>query len=330
MAEGVTQTTTDSIFVEDGVSANLTLAGVKIDVSSQDACALHIGNGTDTPGTGNVKITLVGDNSLSSGEFHPGLNSIGAAQLTIDGTGTLTATGGTHSMSGDFFPGGPGIGGNNIIINGGTITAITGATDGTSFSIEADNFTVSGGTVNGDISTSSFDMSAGTVNGKVVNVSDSFTISGGTVNGSVTLMSGSNTTGQLTISGGEIVCSKNGSAVSVNAPAQMSFTGGTVTQIIEGTALRLYNSEGSDILTFPADCATVFRSTRSRVIDPLPDGWGVEQRNDGYYYLIPWSTTTLSSDGLTAEAIQAALADSDEVYISGLSLIHISEPTRPY
>lgn len=324
MAEGVAQTTTDSIFIDDGVSANLTLAGVTIDVSSQDACALHIGNGTDTPGTGNVKITLVGDNSLSSGEFHPGLNSIGAAQLTIDGTGTLTATGGTHSMSGDFFPGGPGIGGNNIIINGGTITAITGATDGTSFSIEADNFTVSGGTVNGDISTSSFDMSAGTVNGKVVNVSDSFTISGGTVNGSVTLMSGSNTTGQLTISGGEIVCSKNGSAVSVNAPAQMSFTGGTVTQIIEGTALRLYNSGGSDILTFPADCATVFRSTHSRVIDPLPDGWGVEQRNDGYYYLIPWSTTTLSSDGITAEAIQAALADSDEVYISGSSPVSLA------
>ena len=113
--------------------------------------------------------------------------------------------------------------------------------------------------MNGDISTSSFDMSAGTVNGKVVNVSDSFTISGGTVNGSVTLMSGSNTTGQLTISGGEIVC-KDGFAVTVNAPAQMSLTGGMVTQIIEGTALRLYNSEGSDILTFPADCATVFRS----------------------------------------------------------------------
>ena len=131
-------------------------------------------------------------------------------------------------------------------------------------------------------------------------------------------MSGSNTTGQLTISGGEIVCSKNGSAVSAQAPAQMNFTGGTVTQIIEGTALRLYN------ITFPADCATVFRSIHRNIMNPLPDGWDVQEREDGYYYLVPRSKTTLSSDGLTAEAIQAALADSDEVYISGSAPVSLT------
>ena len=142
------------------------------------------------------------------------------------------------------------------------------------------------------------------------------TISGGTVNGTVALMSEPGTPGQLTISGGEIVCSKNGSAVSVQAPAQMNFTGGTVTQIIEGMALRLYDREGSDTLIFPTGCATVFRSTQRKIMDLLPDGWGVEQRDDGYYYLFPWSTAAIEYSDATTAAIQTALNSYDEVRVT--------------
>lgn len=338
MAEGVTQTTTDSIFVEDGVSANLTLAGVKIDLSATGEYSS--GGGTGTPGvpafqiadnsSGNVSLTLGAgtENTLRSGAGRAGLeknSKESSGRLTIKGTGKLTATGGSIYMNPtpDMDHGGAGIGacgfpnnGNsicaNITIESGEISASSSSsyTPGIGDEIGAVGIQIAGGTV--------------TVPEKFGILGAEVTISGGTVNGSVALMSEPGNPGRLTISGGEIVCSKNGSAVSVNAPAQMSFTGGTVTQIIEGTALRLYNSGGSDILTFPADCATVFRSTHSRVIDPLPDGWGVEQRNDGYYYLTPWSTATLSSDGLTAEAIQAALADSDEVYISGSSPVSLA------
>ena len=301
--------TTDSIFVEDGVSANLTLAGVKIDVSSQDACALHIGNGTDTPGTGNVQITLVGDNSLSSGEFHPGLNSIGAAQLTIDGTGTLTATGGTHSMSGDFFPGGPGIGGNNIIINGGTITAITGATDGTSFSIEADSFTISGGTVNGDISTSSFDMSAGTVNGKVVNVSDSFTISGGEIvsNAAFTVETTPSVITEIHLNGGTITNNRTDQ------------TAGDCGAILMDVSSVIIGEIRTDILGKNSEALMAMsKSTPEYTQGPYtPDGYAVSTlQSDGYYHLVLWKTVEIKSAEATAEAIQTALNSYDEVYIT--------------
>lgn len=330
MAEGTTQTTTDSIFVEDGVSANLTLAGVNIDLSHTGE---YTTNGTTgTPGipafqiadnsSGNVSLTLGAgtENTLLSGAGRAGLeknSKESSGRLTIKGTGKLTATGGRIYMNAtpDIDHGGAGIGacgfpnnGNstcaNITIESGEISATSTSqyAIGIGDEIGAAGIQITGGTV--------------TVPGAHGILGTDITISGGTVNGTVALMSGSNTTGQLTISGGEIVCSKNGSAVSVQAPAQMNFTGGTVTQIIEGKALRLYDREGSDTLTFPADCATVFRSTQRKIMDPLPDGWDVEQRDDGYYYLIPWSTATIECSEATTAAIQTALNSYDEVRVT--------------
>lgn len=75
-ADGVT-TTTDHIVVQSGVSANITLAGVNIDVRGDDArangyvCAFEIVSG----GTGEITVTLADDteNTLISGYYRAGL-----------------------------------------------------------------------------------------------------------------------------------------------------------------------------------------------------------------------------------------------------------------
>lgn len=330
MAEGVAQTTTDSIFVEDGVSANLTLAGVNIDLSHTGEYSF--GGSNNTPGipafqiadnsSGNVSLTLGAgtENTLLSGAGRAGLeknSKESSGRLTIKGIGKLTATGGRIYMNAtpDIDHGGAGIGacgfpnnGNstcaNITIESGEISATSTSqyAIGIGDEIGAAGIQITGGTV--------------TVPGAHGILGTDITISGGTVNGTVALMSEPGTPGQLTISGGEIVCSKNGSAVSVQAPAQMNFTGGTVTQIIEGMALRLYDREGSDTLIFPTGCATVFRSTQRKIMDPLPDGWGVEQRDDSYYYLFPWSTAAIECSEATTAAIQTALNSYDEVRVT--------------
>ncbi|WP_268966419.1 S-layer homology domain-containing protein [Paenibacillus cymbidii] len=88
------------IVVEGGISANLVLDNVNINVSGVGGCAFEIiGNAT-------VDLTLRGDNSLVSGGGCAGLNVPGTAKLVIHGTDEdrMTATGGPD--------GGSGIGGN--------------------------------------------------------------------------------------------------------------------------------------------------------------------------------------------------------------------------
>ncbi|MCI5578584.1 MAG: hypothetical protein MR364_03670, partial [Oscillospiraceae bacterium] len=142
-------TTTDTIFVNSGVSANITLNGVNIDVSSKNNTAAFK---IEDNSTGNVSITLAdgSENTLTSGSNCAGLQKNGDSadigKLTITGTGTLTATGGDE---------GAGIGGNNesasnITISGGTVTATggdMGAGIGGGNNRSGSNITISGGTV---------------------------------------------------------------------------------------------------------------------------------------------------------------------------------------
>ena len=143
--------TTDRIEVADGVSANITLAGVDINVSSlSDTAAFKIADNS----IGNVTVNLVGANTLISGNNCAGLqkngNGDGIGKLTIKstvGTGTLTAKGGDN---------GAGIGGgsngsvSNIEISGGTVTAIGrmyGAGIGGGLTGTGSNIKISGGSV---------------------------------------------------------------------------------------------------------------------------------------------------------------------------------------
>ena len=163
--------TTDRIEVAaEGGCANITLAGVNIDVSASENTAAFKKN------SGTLSITLADDsvNTLKSGSNCAGLQTNKA--LGIKGEGELIATGGA---------GGAGIGGgdigscSSIIINGGTVTA-TGSgggagigggnfCPGTNISIEGGTVTATGG-----------DGGAG-IGGGQSRFGENITISGGTV-----------------------------------------------------------------------------------------------------------------------------------------------------
>ena len=145
---------TVTIDADEGKTVNVTLDNVNIDTSETGEAAVSV------TGSGNTNIELNGNNTLTSGGWHAGLehnketDSEGnetSGTLTItdtDKNGSLAATGGNY--------GGAGIGGGNIEdagkleITGGTITA-TGGLDGAGIGGggsggDAD-ITISGGTI---------------------------------------------------------------------------------------------------------------------------------------------------------------------------------------
>jgi hypothetical protein len=88
-------TTTNTIKVNSGVNANITLNGVNIDVSgTSEACAVYMAGAT-------VNLTLVGDNTLTSGAKQAGLATSNCT-ITAASIGSLTARGGADATF-DFF-----------------------------------------------------------------------------------------------------------------------------------------------------------------------------------------------------------------------------------
>jgi len=174
-------TKSETIVVSKDVSANITLAGVSIDVSgTNDACALEIeGNGTGT-----VTITLADEttNELKSGYRRAGLETElesgyeNKRHLIITGTGALTATGGS---SGAGIGGGNDGAGGTITINGGTVTA-TGGTYGAGIGGGDDG---AGGTItiNGGTVTATGVISGAGIGGGYGGAGGTITINGGTV-----------------------------------------------------------------------------------------------------------------------------------------------------
>jgi len=80
--------TSKRIKVASGVTADITLSSVGIDVSSGSTCAFDMTGAT-------VDLTLIGDNTLKSGQYYAGLYvPQGALTVTTASTGTLRATGG--------------------------------------------------------------------------------------------------------------------------------------------------------------------------------------------------------------------------------------------
>ncbi len=142
--------TTNRIEVASGVSANITLAGVNIDVSSRNNnAAFKIADNS----TGNITVTLAGgsSNKLKSGRECAGLqknSNASSGTLRITGSGALTVQGGYNAA---------GIGSShfnhtsNIVISGGTVTAKGGqygaGIGGSGGGGSASNITITGGTV---------------------------------------------------------------------------------------------------------------------------------------------------------------------------------------
>ena len=146
---GTGVSTTNTIVVTTGVTANVVLDNVNIDVSAtSDACAF------DIQGTSQVNLVLEAgsENTLRSGEYKAGLQVDDSAQLTID---TNAGTAGIlNSYSGNY---GAGIGGayqhsgGIIIIENGVINAYAsyGSGSGIGSGVYGDgcDITINGGSI---------------------------------------------------------------------------------------------------------------------------------------------------------------------------------------
>ncbi|KSV60459.1 Ig-like domain-containing protein [Acetivibrio ethanolgignens] len=234
------EATTDRIEVEKDVFANITLAGVKIDVSSSEGtAAFKIADHS----TGNVTITLAdgSENTLKSGRNCAGLQKNGdtsTGTLTIqggtNGTGKLTATGG---MYGAGIGGNYGGSGSNIKISGGIVTASGngGAGIGSGPQGSGSGITISGGTV-----TATGYGGAGIGSGYGGSGSD-ITISGGTVTatgengGGAGIGGGQDGSGSnIEISGGTVTATGENGGAGIGGGqdgfgSNIEISGGTVT-----------------------------------------------------------------------------------------------------
>jgi len=119
MRLGVTSTALNHITIANGVTADITLSDVNIDVSGMsNICAFDMSGA-------NVNLTLVGENVLRSGSNRAGLEVPSGSTLVItnESTGSVSAAGGA---SGAGIGGGSSGTGGVISILGGIITATNG------------------------------------------------------------------------------------------------------------------------------------------------------------------------------------------------------------
>ena len=228
--DGVSSTT-NRIEVADGVSANITLAGVNISITgSVSVPAFKIADDS----TGNVTITLAAgtENTLKSGLDCAGLQKNGAysetlGTLEIKGTGTLNATGGNQGAG---IGGGRSCSDTDITIKGGDITATggeSGAGIGGGNGGNGSNITISDGTV-----TATGGENGAGIGGGNYGIGSNIIISGGTVNAT----GDENGAG---IGGG---CKGSGSSIKISG-GDITATGGKFGAGIGGG----YGSCGSDI-----------------------------------------------------------------------------------
>lgn len=132
---------TVTINAEKDQTANVTLSGANIDVSTKDKAAVS------TTGEGNVSIELNGDSTLKSGLNHAGLEKNNGGSLTIadeNKNGKLTAKGGDYGAG---IGGGWRGSGSDITISGGEVNAtggVNGAGIGGGCYGYGNNITVSG------------------------------------------------------------------------------------------------------------------------------------------------------------------------------------------
>ena len=186
----LTGTTTNGIYISNGVTVDLTIENLNITKSEDISSCISVGYGAT------LNLTVKGENNLkATGWGSAGIEVMGQTKATLRitsaSTGTLTAVGGYGSKQFGSY-GGAGIGGmaritsditniyvGDIIIEGGTVNAVGGyqaAGIGGTIGKSGANITITGGTVNA----TGGSYGAGIGGGFSGNV-DSITISGGTV-----------------------------------------------------------------------------------------------------------------------------------------------------
>jgi uncharacterized repeat protein (TIGR02543 family) len=255
--------TTNRIVVASGVTADITLDGVSIDVSATSfACAFDMTGAT-------VNLTLTGTNVLKSGEYKAGLQAPNGAELVIDkatndAIDKLTATGGYHGagIGGGYYSTG-----GNITISGGTVTAngeVAAAGIGGGNRGDGGTITLSGGTVTATVGSQgagigggyygaggNIDISGGTVTatvgGQGAGIGGGYYGAGGNIDisgGTVTATGGyqgagigggrSGAGGTITISGGTVTADAGNNGAGIGggengAGGNIAISGGTVT-----------------------------------------------------------------------------------------------------
>ena len=310
--------TTDKIVVESGFAADITLAGVNIDVSSTDgACAFDM---TDAE----VALTLADgtDNILKSGDKRAGVEAPEGSKLTIGGSGKLEATGGTSGAGiGGGFSGSIGDSGGIITISGGTVKA-TGGTDGAgigggiggnggTIAINGGTVTATGGTGAGIGGGSGGDGEIISIGGgaRVTATSGSGTGIGGGVAGGPF---GGGAGGDITIQDNAVVFATNSRNAGHHIGSAAGRPGSNVAKIggviFEGTAGAVYGDVTlPDNLTIPVGYQLTIPSDASLTV---PDGVTLTNEgkivgsgalvNDGGT-IIPGDSEILVTDGTQAE-----------------------------
>ena len=225
---------TITIKAEADTTANVTIKDTNISTGSA---------AIKTEGEGNVSLNVEGTNTVSSGDWHAGVEKSNEGKLTIgseSGEGKLTANGGEYGAG---IGGGNRSGGSNITITGGEITANGGhggAGIGGGNRSGGSNITISGGKVTAN----GWKGSAGIGGGRYSSGSD-ITISGGevTANGGrygAGIGGGSEGDGSvITISGGEVTAKggtngagigggvrASGRDITISGDSQVKATGG--------------------------------------------------------------------------------------------------------
>lgn len=186
----LTGTTTNGIYISNGVTVDLTIENLNITKSEDISSCISVGYGAT------LNLTVKGENNLkATGWGSAGIEVMGQTKATLRitsaSTGTLNAVGGYGSKQFGSY-GGAGIGGmaritsditkiyvGDIIIEGGTVNAVGGyqvAGIGGTIGESGANITITGGTVNATGGSGGAGIGGG-FNGNV----DSITISGGTV-----------------------------------------------------------------------------------------------------------------------------------------------------
>ena len=309
--------TTDRIVVSSGVTANITLSGVKIDLSgvTQDlsvgpasVCAFNMTGAT-------VNLTLNGENVLKSGMGAAGLQVPDGASLIITkaSTGSLESTAKNKDGA---FPG-AGIGGSTnqaggaVTINGGTVTATGGGStagpSGAGIGGSCNNGSgKSGGTVTingGTVTATGMYNSAGIGGGGAVSSGGgggTVTITGGTV-----IANGGSWRGAGIGGGGSGYVGGDGATVVITGGSVKAVAGGGAAEVIgygdpgwnHGT---LKNDTSADVtlytLTLPgAICTAVTALTTTPALDYTYGTTDMKTDADGKLYLyLPTGKTAAS------------------------------------
>ena len=196
---------TVTIDADEGKTVNVTLENVNIDTSDTGEAAVSV------TGSGNTNIELNGNNTLTSGSAHAGLEhnkTDTSGELTIQDnnkdSGSLKATGGQFGAG----IGGAGVNDAQVKITGGKITATGGeygAGIGGGFKGSGD-VTISGGEIHANGGSYSAGIGGGDYSSGKVTISDGeINATGGYLGAGIG--GGEKGSGDVTITGGEITAS---------------------------------------------------------------------------------------------------------------------------